>query len=210
MRVFDFDGTLLVFETRGLVAKKGAAERFPFKVGNDFYLEAGAIIGNKFYPKGQEKGKRSSTGARVHGGTQPAGDAAADSIEKAEKANAHFDNFIACVRSRKQDQLNAEIQEGHYSAALCHLGNISYRLGHPVPFDQWPQNFAEIEQVQQSLAAIKENLSGALGLDLTKINYQLGPKLKFDGTTEKFVGCPEADALLTCTPRVPFAVPEVV
>ena len=90
-------------------------------------------------------------------------------------------NFISCVRSRRQDGLNAEIEQGHYSSALCHLGNISYRLGHAVPFDQWPQNFPEIEQVRQSLAAIKENLSGALGLDLTKFSYQLGPKLRSTG-----------------------------
>ena len=41
----------------------------------------------------------------------------------------HFGNFIAAVRSRKAEDLNADILEGHYSAALCHLANISYRLG---------------------------------------------------------------------------------
>ena len=47
----------------------------------------------------------------------------------------HFGNFIAAVRSRKTADLNADILEGHYSSALCHLANISYRLGEQVPFN---------------------------------------------------------------------------
>ena len=41
----------------------------------------------------------------------------------------HFDNFVKAVRSRKHEDLNCDIAEGHLSAALCHLANISYRLG---------------------------------------------------------------------------------
>ena len=41
----------------------------------------------------------------------------------------HHENFIQAVRSRKPSDLNAEVLEGHLSAALCHMGNISYRLG---------------------------------------------------------------------------------
>lgn len=39
----------------------------------------------------------------------------------------HLANFVDCVRSRKSP--NADIAEGHYSALMTHLGNISYRLG---------------------------------------------------------------------------------
>jgi predicted dehydrogenase len=39
----------------------------------------------------------------------------------------HFDNFLACVRSREQP--NADIEEGHRSTLMCQLANISYRLG---------------------------------------------------------------------------------
>jgi len=41
----------------------------------------------------------------------------------------HFANFIKCVRSRKVEELNAPIREGHISCALVHLANVSYRLG---------------------------------------------------------------------------------
>lgn len=39
----------------------------------------------------------------------------------------HRQNFLECVRTRKTP--NADIREGHLSTLLCHLGNISYRLG---------------------------------------------------------------------------------
>jgi len=44
-------------------------------------------------------------------------------------------NFIECVRSRKQENLNAPIHEGHISCALVHLANASYRLGRTLHFD---------------------------------------------------------------------------
>jgi hypothetical protein len=39
----------------------------------------------------------------------------------------HKQNFLDCVRTRKTP--NADIEEGHRSALLAHLANISYRLG---------------------------------------------------------------------------------
>jgi len=48
---------------------------------------------------------------------------------------AHFANFIDCVVSRKKDNLNAPIEEGHISCALVHLANASYRLGRTLSFN---------------------------------------------------------------------------
>jgi predicted dehydrogenase len=44
-------------------------------------------------------------------------------------------NFIDCVRSRKKEDLNAPIEEGHISCTLVHLANVSYRLGRTLNFD---------------------------------------------------------------------------
>lgn len=44
-------------------------------------------------------------------------------------------NFIAAVRSGKQSDLNAPIEEGAISTTLVHLANISYRLGRTLHFD---------------------------------------------------------------------------
>ena len=41
----------------------------------------------------------------------------------------HFANFIKALRSGKREDLNAEIAEGHVSTAICHAGNLSYRMG---------------------------------------------------------------------------------
>jgi predicted dehydrogenase len=41
--------------------------------------------------------------------------------------DAHFKNFIDCIRSRKSTVSNAE--QGNLSSALAHLGNIAYRVG---------------------------------------------------------------------------------
>ncbi len=47
----------------------------------------------------------------------------------------HLANFIACVRSRKKEDLSAPIEEGHISCALVHLANASYRLRRTLRFD---------------------------------------------------------------------------
>ena len=53
----------------------------------------------------------------------------------------HFQNFIDCVRSRKRENLNCEILEGHMSASLCHLANIAFRTGRKLTFDPATETF---------------------------------------------------------------------
>lgn len=58
-----------------------------------------------------------------------------------DEGQAHFENFIECVRSRKSESLKASLDDGHFSTALCHLGNISYRVGRSVKFDGARERF---------------------------------------------------------------------
>ncbi len=44
-------------------------------------------------------------------------------------------NFAEVVRSRKVENLNAPIEEGHISCTLIHLANVSYRVGRTLNFD---------------------------------------------------------------------------
>ena len=46
---------------------------------------------------------------------------------------SHFENFLDCIRSGKRPR--ADIEEGHKSTLLCHLGNIAWRTGHTLNID---------------------------------------------------------------------------
>lgn len=66
----------------------------------------------------------------------------------------HWQNFIDVVRSRKMEDLTAPIQEGHYSCALMHLANISYRVGRTLNFDPIKE---EIIGDKEASAMMKRN-----------------------------------------------------
>jgi len=53
----------------------------------------------------------------------------------------HFKNFLDCVRSRRWQDLNADILEGHLSTSLCHLGNIACRLKRSLRFNPHAESF---------------------------------------------------------------------
>ncbi len=53
----------------------------------------------------------------------------------------HYANFIQAVRSENPDLLNCDIEEGHRSASLTHLANVSYRLGRSLDFDPATEAF---------------------------------------------------------------------
>ena len=52
-----------------------------------------------------------------------------------EDIGNNWANFIAALRTRKQEDLNAPIEEGAISTTLVHLANISYRVGRTLQFD---------------------------------------------------------------------------
>jgi predicted dehydrogenase len=47
----------------------------------------------------------------------------------------HIENFFNAIRSRSV-KLNSDIEEGHISTQLCHLGNIALRTGDTLHIDQ--------------------------------------------------------------------------
>lgn len=58
----------------------------------------------------------------------------------------HFENFIACVRSRKREDLHCDILDGHMSTTICHLANISYRTGRKLVFNPDTERFIGDEE----------------------------------------------------------------
>ncbi len=51
----------------------------------------------------------------------------------------HLTNFVECVKSR--DNPNADVEVGHLSTRLCHLGNIAHRVGRRLHFDAATESF---------------------------------------------------------------------
>ena len=127
-----------------------------------------------------------------------------------EQGPRHLRNFIDCVRSRKREELTAEILEGHRSTLLAHLGNISYRLGKDVPLDRMAGACEGDTMFRESFEAMKRHLAGGGQVELANTPCRLGRMLTFDAEAEKFVGFPDANQLLSRPYRAPFEVPERV
>ena len=48
---------------------------------------------------------------------------------------AHAGNFVEAIRANDRTLLNSEIEEGHKSTLLCHLGNMALRTGDTINVD---------------------------------------------------------------------------
>ncbi len=182
--IFDFGDKTIVSETRGL---KTAPFHPTLKASWFFYGTEGIVAETGLYdPEGRLL--KAFEGKSVN----------------------HFANFLDAVRSRKQEALTAEILEGHQSSSLCHLANISYRLGRKSSVAEVGKHLGDIEaheDVQETLERTRHYLVDA-GVDLEKTPMTLGRHLRLDGDRERFLDNPEADALLSREYRAPFVVPK--
>ena len=61
-----------------------------------------------------------------------------------DRQDAHQRNFLDAIRA--DEPLNAEIEVGHLSSTLCHLGNIVSRTGRAVRFDPSSEQIVGDEQ----------------------------------------------------------------
>ncbi len=184
--VFDYGDCELIFEVRGLPTK----DLLGAKVGNIWYGSDGYMVCSSY------------SGAVAY---TPKGEV----IKKFGGGDDHFGNFIKAVRSRKVADLNADILEGHLSSALCHLGNISYRLGQEQPFGQTPKAFAKDKDAGETFERMEKHLKDNK-VDLASIQCRVGRKLAVEPTKEVFLSDKQADAMLTREYRKGFEVPEKV
>jgi predicted dehydrogenase len=63
------------------------------------------------------------------------------------RSTNHIGNFLDCVRSREKPICDVEI--GHRSATVCHLGNIVARLGRSVRWDPSAERILGDDEAQQ-------------------------------------------------------------
>ena len=62
----------------------------------------------------------------------------------------HQDNFIQCIRTREKP--NADVEQGHYSALLSHMANISYLVGNQkLTFDPKTESFVNAPEANKYL-----------------------------------------------------------
>ena len=94
-----------------------------------------------------DRGKIESTPAEIL--TQPS----KASDVHLEVSNDHTLNFLECIKSRKAPISDVEV--GHRSATLCHLGNIAVRLGRKI---RWDATTEKIVDDPEALAMLERPL----------------------------------------------------
>jgi hypothetical protein len=53
---------------------------------------------------------------------------------------------------RSRNRPVSDVEEGHLSATLCHIGNISTRLGRALRWDQTKEDFVDDAEASQMLS----------------------------------------------------------
>jgi predicted dehydrogenase len=126
--VFEYDHVYLMYEMRLWT---------PYTLeghdnGNVFYGDNGTMsIGREGWQVTFKNGEKGPAGRR--------------------RSENHTANFINAVRSRRPEDLNADVETGHYSAALCHMANIAMRIGRRLKFDAAAEKFIDDSQANEYL-----------------------------------------------------------
>lgn len=67
-----------------------------------------------------------------------------------EVSRNHLENWISCIKDRNRPICDVEV--GHRSATVCHLGNIVARLGRPISWDPAAETIGDDEEARAMLA----------------------------------------------------------
>jgi len=123
-------GKMLVFDTRPYMTndEKGA------KVGILFYGSEGYMVIPSYSTYQIYLGKDEEL------------------AEERDEGGDHVQNFLDAVRAGDPSKLNAEIIEGHYSSALCHIGLLSARLGRSLEFDPKKERYIGDKEANRYLS----------------------------------------------------------
>ncbi|MDZ4849377.1 MAG: Gfo/Idh/MocA family oxidoreductase [Pirellulaceae bacterium] len=124
----------------------------------------------------------------------------------------HMGNFVDACLSREAKGLNADAMTGHLSAAVSHLGNISYYLGETnrVTPSDLAKSLSGIKSLDDNGETLKRTLDhlNANGVDIDAAVISLGPQLAFDPNSERFTNNDAANKMLSREYRKGFEVPD--
>ncbi len=108
----------------------------------NIYANGIRMIGQSSGTRGLKvEGDKGSIFIHIHGGDLEAEPASLleEKIGEQEinlgRTTDHKRNFIEAVRSRDAKSLFAHVEIGHRTASICHLNNLSIRLGRPLKWD---------------------------------------------------------------------------
>jgi predicted dehydrogenase len=197
--LFDYRPAPLICEIRN-VGTKGMASLGKFRNRNRGVVidcEGGFFVGDGTGGAVFDKSGKKIKDFRAEGGP-----------EKLE--TAHLANFIGGVRGRQTSDLAAEALEGHFSAACCHMANISHRLGKQAPPEAIRASIGGNGELADAFERCREYLSEN-HVDLATAPATLGPWVTFDSKEQRFVQdfAAEANELSRRQYREPFVVPEL-
>lgn len=132
------NGKMVEFEVRDWYtnAEAGFRDKYPFvqkdfPVGAIFLGTEGTMIFPDYSSYYTFLGRKREEGPSAYEEGSPISDL------------PHFRNWVIALRSRQREQLSADIEQGHMSAALCHLANIAYRVDRTVKFDPQAETFID-------------------------------------------------------------------
>jgi predicted dehydrogenase len=136
------DTQTVVFEYAGAGAKQRKQLIYEQRIWSP-YVQEGHENGNAFYgTKGMMiLGKQS--GWQIFGPRNQPGDKMSGRLD----SGAHHRDFLASIRSGRRP--NADIEIGHLSATLAHLGNIATRVGRVLHFDSGTEQIAGDEEANR-------------------------------------------------------------
>ncbi len=190
---YDYKPAPIIFEIRNLPRKRGDSAMDPTyrrtRADTVIECEGGYYAGGWAYDYNDKKIRQ----FKVSGG------------------GSHHANFIKAVRNRKVSDLNADILQGHLSTALCHMGNISYRLGQTASRQEIVQSVKSSKELPDAFERFQEHLLQNV-VNVQDTPRILGPWLTMDSDTERFTGefSNRANEHLSRNYREPFVVPEHV
>ncbi len=122
---------ILQFETRHWICNNEGDLSPGFRTTDDEggYMRSNVnVIGNLFYGSEGYMRKTVNEWETFMGKSREPGD-------RGEGLGNHYQNYSDAIRANDPGLLTSPIEEGFYSCALIHLGNISYRLGRSIDFD---------------------------------------------------------------------------
>ncbi|RKX33321.1 MAG: gfo/Idh/MocA family oxidoreductase [Verrucomicrobia bacterium] len=127
-----------------------------------------------------------------------------------DKGALHARNFIDAIRAGDPSMANGKVERGHISSALCHLGNISQRLGSEKGIDGIADRIRSNADMADAFGRMMEHCANN-HVDYAVTPAALGAGLVLDRANERFTGdlSDEANKLISREYRPGFVVPDL-